>query len=148
MWGHCSLFIFMSIRLQPGESPSRDLLRDCEIIRNLQITFVCSSTEHRRGSEEIRQMNGQPSAKHLSVVIFILCKNMLNFPTTYWHISIVWSRWHISWRGNSIKALTVNQNSPRANLVKRFWTQHRRTEKISNTKIFVENIKANTFKQF
>ena len=36
--------ILQSRRFQPGEGPSRGLLRDCEIFANIRITFVSSST--------------------------------------------------------------------------------------------------------
>ena len=35
-----------SRRFQPGEGPSRGLLRDCEIVGNIRITFVSSTKEY------------------------------------------------------------------------------------------------------
>ena len=36
----------MWMHFQPGEGPSRDLLRNCEIFANLRLTFVSSSITH------------------------------------------------------------------------------------------------------
>ena len=38
--------VYLPWGFQPGEGPSRGLLRDCEIFGNLRITLVSSSKEY------------------------------------------------------------------------------------------------------
>ena len=47
-------------RFQPGEGPSRGLLRDCEIFSNLRLTFVSSSISVAAASvDEVDNGGGQ-----------------------------------------------------------------------------------------